>query len=80
MQTLRTINSDGIDLNAAIYIDEKLVKSLRENNLDFCAYDVEKVEDAIRLINLGVNSITTNSPFKMREEIESVLARNKAIS
>lgn len=80
MQTLRTINSDGIDLNAATYIDEKLVKSLRENNLDFCAYDVEKVEDAIRLINLGVNSITTNSPFKMREEIESVIARNKAIS
>ncbi len=77
MQTLRTLNCDGIDVNAAPYIDEKLVKLLRENNLDFCAYDVEKVEDAIRLINLEVDSITTNSPLKMREEIKELNLRNK---
>ncbi len=76
MQTLRTLNCDGIDVNAAPYIDETLVKSLRENNLDFCAYDVDKVEDAFRLINLGVDSITTNSPLKMREEIKTVIARD----
>ena len=74
IQTLKTLNCDGIDVNAAPYIDEKLVKSLRENNLDFCAYDVDKVEDAIRLINLGIDSITTNSPLKMREEIKTVIA------
>lgn len=73
MQTLKTLNSDGIDVNVAPYIDEKLVKSLRENNLDFGAYDVDKVEDAIRLINLGIDSITTNSPLKMREEIKKIL-------
>lgn len=73
-QTLRTLNCDGIDVNAAPYIDEKLVKSLRENNLDFCAYDVDKVEDAIRLINLRVDSITTNSPLKMREKISTIIA------
>lgn len=76
MQTLKTLNCDGIDVNAAPYIDEKLVKSLRENNLDFCAYDVDKVEDAVRLINLGIDSITTNSPLKIRKEIEVVIARS----
>ncbi len=76
IQTLKTLNCDGIDVNAAPYIDEKLVKSLRENNLDFCAYDVDKVEDAIRLINLGIDSITTNSPLRIREEINTVIARN----
>ncbi len=70
MQTLKTLNCDGINVNAAPYIDEKLVKSLRENNLDFCAYDVDKVEDAIKLINLGIDSITTNSPLMIREEIK----------
>ena len=74
MQTLKTLNCDGIDVNAAPYIDEKLVKSLRVNKLDFCAYDVDKVEDAIRLINLGIDSITTNSPLKMREEIKKIIA------
>jgi glycerophosphoryl diester phosphodiesterase len=75
MQNLKTLSCDGIDVNAAPYIDEKLVKPLRENNLDFCVYDVEKIEDAIRLINLGVDSITTNSPLKMRKAIETVIAR-----
>lgn len=77
MQTLKTLNCDGIDVNVAPYIDEKLVKSLRENNLDFCAYDVDKFQDAVRLINLGIDSITTNSPLKIREIIDSVIARNK---
>ena len=71
MQTLHTLKCDGIDLNSAPYIDEKLVKTLRDNNLDLCAYDVDKIEDAMRLINLGVDSITTNSPLKMREEIKN---------
>ena len=48
----------------------KLIKSLRNSNLDFCAYDVDKLEDAIKLLNLGVDSITTDSPLKMRQQIE----------
>ncbi|MGQ9642848.1 MAG: glycerophosphodiester phosphodiesterase [Ignavibacterium sp.] len=77
MQTLKTLNCDGIDVNAAPYIDERLVNLLRENNLDFCAYDIDKVDDAVRLINLGVDSITTNFPLKMREEIKKLNLRNK---
>ena len=73
MRTLRKYNCDGIDLNAAPYIDAVLVKFFREKNLDFCAYDVDKLEDAIKLINLGVDSITTNSPLEMREKIEKYL-------
>lgn len=73
MQTLKTLSCDGIDVNVAPYIDEKLVKSLQENNMDFCAYDVDKVEDAARLINLGIDSITTNSPLMMRKGIDSII-------
>jgi len=61
---------DGIDIISAPFIDVKLVKLIRESSLDFCAYDVENIEDAVKLIKLGVDSITTNSPLRMREEIK----------
>jgi glycerophosphoryl diester phosphodiesterase len=70
MKTFRTLDCDGIDVNAAPYIDERLVQSFHNSNLDFCAYDVDTFVDAINLINLGVDSITTDSPLQFRENIE----------
>lgn len=70
MHTLGTLSCDGINVNAAPFVDERLVKSIRGNNLDFCVHDVENVEDAVRMINLGVDSITTDSPLRIREGIE----------
>lgn len=69
MHTLPAFNCDGIDVIAAPFVDEKIVKLIRDSNMDFCAYDVENIEDMAKLIKLGVDSITTNSPLKMREEI-----------
>ena len=68
-QTILKPKFDGIDVISAPLVDEKLVKLIRGSNLDFCAYDVENIEDAVKLIKLGVDSITTNSPLRMREEI-----------
>lgn len=73
IQTLQTLNCNGVDLRLAPYIDNKLVKLLSETKLDFCVYDVEKTEDALRLVNLGVDSITTNFPLKIREGIKSIV-------
>ncbi len=70
MNTFQRLDCNGIDVNAAPYIDEKLIQFFHNSNLDFCAYDVDKLDDAINLINLGIDSITTNSPLKMREDIE----------
>jgi len=67
--TLLKVKCDGIDAIAASFIDESLVKSIRDSHLNFCAYGVENIQDAVRLINLGVDSITTDSPLRMREEI-----------
>ena len=71
MKILKTLDCDGIDMNAAPYIDQKLVSYLRENNLDFCTYNVETSEDASIVMNLGVDMITTNSPLMMRKWIAS---------
>jgi glycerophosphoryl diester phosphodiesterase len=67
--TRKVADCDGIDAIAASFIDEKLVKSIRDSNLKFCTWGIDTIEDAVRLINLGVDSITTNSPLRMREEI-----------
>jgi glycerophosphoryl diester phosphodiesterase len=69
MKILKTLDCDGIDMNAAPYIDQKLVSYLRERNLDFCTYNVETPEDASIVMNLGVDMITTNSPLLMRDWI-----------
>ncbi len=69
LRTLKTLHCDGIDLNPAPFVDADLVKSIRDNNLDFCAYNVNAIETAIMLLNLGVDSITTNSPLMMRKLI-----------
>lgn len=73
IKTLQTINCDGINVKAGPYIDIKLVKSFRNSHLDFCAHDVNELDDAVKLINLGVDSITTDFPLKMRKEIEKHL-------
>jgi glycerophosphoryl diester phosphodiesterase len=70
MKTFRNLYCDGVDVNAASYIDEKLVQSFHNYNLDFCTYETDSPEEAIKMINLGVDSITTNSPLQMRENIE----------
>jgi glycerophosphoryl diester phosphodiesterase len=68
---LKTLVCDGVDLNAAPYINNKLVSFLRQNKLDFCAYNVDKIKDAELLMKLGVDIVTTNSPKKMRKIIAS---------
>jgi len=61
IRTLTALKCDGVDLNAATYIDHKLVKSLREKRLDVCVYGVDEEDEAVGLISLGVDSLTTGS-------------------
>ncbi|MEJ5261306.1 MAG: glycerophosphodiester phosphodiesterase family protein [Ignavibacterium sp.] len=67
-----TVNCDGLVLYANSYIDEKFILILKEKNLDVCAYNVEDANKAIRLTNSGINSLTTNSPLKIRKAIELI--------
>lgn len=67
-----TVNCDGLVLYANSYIDEKFILTLKEKNLDVCAYNVEDANKAIRLTNSGINSLTTNSPLKIRKAIELI--------
>lgn len=72
MRKLNTVNCDGVVMFADSYIDEKFVQTLKNMNLDVCIYNVEDANKAIKLSNYNVDSLTTNSPLKIRKAIETI--------
>jgi len=76
LNTLKMLVADGIDINVTPFISVEFAEALKENNLDFVTWTVDKLEDAVRLLSLGVDVITTNYPQKMREDIQNYFAPN----
>jgi hypothetical protein len=61
---------DGLNINSFPWIDLDFLQKLRALNKDFCVYDVNRFEDALKLLTLGVDAIATNYPRLMRQKIE----------
>jgi len=59
-------NLDGVDLNYKI-IDSKLVEKFRNDGMDVWCYTVNDPETAENLGKLGVNVITTDRPYFLKE-------------
>lgn len=64
-----SIRADGLGLSNSRMIDEHLVRRIREEHLQFHVWTVNDVEDALRYLRLGVDSITTDRPAGLRREI-----------
>ena len=77
IRTVETLNCGGIDVNAAPYVDNRLAELFKEKKMDLCAYDVSDVDEAVRLINLGVHAITTDSPLNIRKGIKKQIILSK---
>ncbi len=61
---------DGIDMqNSAI--DEELVKTFRDLDLDVWSWTVDDPEEAKRLSSLGITHFTTNRPQWLKQQIEN---------
>ena len=59
---------DGVNLHYSL-IDEEVVKTAKENNLEVLAWTVDSPGEAKRLSALGVTKITTNRPAWLKEEM-----------
>lgn len=74
LKTMQEIQSDGLDCKASTHIDKKFVDQLRQARPDkpyeFHVWTVDDVEVAEHFIQLGVDSITTNRPAYLRENLE----------
>ncbi len=62
-------NAHGLGVGNSPLIDGEFVQRLREAYLEFHVWTVNNVEDALRYIELGVDSLTTDRPQGLREEL-----------
>lgn len=61
----------GVDLKYSV-IDNEVMDQARQFNLEVIAYTVNNPEEAKRLIDLGVNGITTDRPAWMKEKMSNL--------
>jgi glycerophosphoryl diester phosphodiesterase len=66
---------DGLDLGSGPLIDRWFVDAIRQAGLEFHVWTVNTVDEALRYIELGVDSITTDRPQGLRLEINERLGR-----
>jgi hypothetical protein len=68
LKTLELIKADGLDTHANLEVlDPAFVGELRTRGLEFHAWTVNDVEKAVPLVQLGVDSITTDRPAFLRK-------------
>lgn len=65
----REIKADGLDLSATEALDEAYAKAIHDAKLPLYVWTVNKPELARRMIQLGVNGITTDRPQWLREQL-----------
>ncbi|HEX6986250.1 MAG TPA: glycerophosphodiester phosphodiesterase family protein, partial [Planctomycetaceae bacterium] len=65
----KAIGVDGLDLQARPVIDAEYVRAVKEAGLGFYVWTVNDPAEAKRLIEAGVDGITTDRPAYLREEL-----------
>lgn len=70
LQTLKACDADGLDCNADLgVIDSGFVKTIRDQDYELHAWTVNDIETAAKLRSLGFDSITTDFPGRLREQL-----------
>ena len=68
-----SIGADGLDLGNRPPITQWFAGKIKMAGLEFHVWTVNSAEEALRYIELGVDSITTDRPQGLREEINALL-------
>jgi glycerophosphoryl diester phosphodiesterase len=71
LTTLKSINADGLDSHAHPLVDADFVKAFRKAGYEFHVWTVNTPDNARRMMDLGVDSITTNRPEFLRQELNN---------
>lgn len=78
LQTLQRTRASGLDSNAHDLIDAAFVRRLREAEQEFHVWTVDDPAVAVRFARLGVDSITTNRPAWLREQMRDRMRKGAA--
>ena len=69
IQTVKNKGLDGLDVHYA-GVDKEFIDAVKASGQKLYVWTVDDPEEAIRLIKLGVNGITTNRPAWLREQLK----------
>lgn len=69
VQKARAIHADGVDLSASPALDAEYAKTIRAAGLKLYVWTVNDVPTAKRMVELGVDGITTDRPGWLREQL-----------
>lgn len=64
-------NIDGLNLHYS-GITEEFAKEVKKSGLKLYAWTVDDPQEAIRLVKLGIDGITTNKPDVIRDAVENI--------
>ena len=70
VQTAKDRGLDGLDVHYA-GVTEEFARAVKASGLKFYVWTVDDPEEAVRLVKLGVDGITTNRPDWLREQLKS---------
>lgn len=71
LKTLERTRADGLDCHGELEVlTPAFIKALRDRKYEFHTWTINEPDHALKLQQLGVDSITTNFPAKIREAIE----------
>lgn len=70
IKTAHTIHADGLDLSDHPVLDAAAVQKVKEAKLGFYVWTVDDPAAAKRLVQIGVDGITTNRPGFLKEKLK----------
>jgi glycerophosphoryl diester phosphodiesterase len=77
IETCRRAGLDGLDLAANSQLTAELVDRMHRLGLALCVWTIDDPEHTRKLVDLGVDGITTNRPGWLREQLDVTQTANK---
>ena len=71
LDTLRKINADGIDGIATFLVGKKFVNAIHDAGFEYHTWTINDKATALYFQSLGVESITTDRPYWLRQKLEN---------
>jgi glycerophosphoryl diester phosphodiesterase len=65
----KEINADGLDLSASLALDQAFADKVRAAKLELHVWTVNDLPTARRMVEIGVDGITTDRPGWLREQL-----------
>ena len=78
-QTAKEKSLDGLDVHYA-GVTKEFADAVKASGLKLYVWTVDDPKEAIRLVKLGVNGITTNRPGWLREQLKGYITPRRIIS